>query len=295
MADPRVLVALARAHRDRTARLADGTAETVGRLWDRYRPIGDDDLAAWQRATLPIVIGAQRAAARGAVGYLTAYSRLAGVPTPPPDIDLDELIAGLRNGTPADEVYSRPTITARRALSEGHDLSDALRTGRLRLVPTAHTDVMLADRAAASETIQQFPHVVGYRRMVNPGACRFCLLAGTQRYHVRDLAPLHANCKCNGTVPIIGTEDPGHILDKDLHKRLKDAGVVEEETLRRQIKAAKAAGDTTRETALRAQRDQVRARIDRDPALRYRREVKVREHGELGPTLTDATQHFTQL
>ena len=294
MSDALVLATLARAHRDRFARLAEGTARLTGRLWDRYGPVSDQFLEEWLAETIPVVQAGQQVAASQTIGYLTAYSTIAGVPVDAPEIDLEALIAGVRNGTPPADVYARPTITARKVLSDGRGLADALRIGRARAAETAHTDVMLASRAAEQATMEAFPHCVGYRRVANPSACRYCLLASTQRYHVRDLRPCHTNCNCSVAM-IIGSKDPGHVLDQKLHQQLKDAGVVEEETLRRQIARAKTAGLDDRVTALRARQDQVRARIAEDPALRYRSEVAVHEHGELGPVLTDREQHFTTI
>ncbi|MEO6467492.1 MAG: hypothetical protein ABIP21_00220 [Acidimicrobiia bacterium] len=272
MADLRVLVALARAEQDRFARLAVGTAETAGRLWDRYGPVSDLTLAAWQAQTVPLVVAAQNVAAVQRIGYLTAYSNLSGVPTRAPAIDVAALVADARNGTPAATVYARPTITARKALSEGRTIDEALKVGRARLLSTVSDDVMLAARAAEHETMLSFPHVVGYRRVPNAGACKLCLAASTQRYHVRDLRPCHGNCRCS-VAPIVGTEDPGHILNRDLHAQLKQQGVIDDLTARK--------------------RGDVRFGGPRSATERDLPRVAVHEHGELGPTLTNAGDHWT--
>lgn len=62
--------------------------------------------------------------------------------------------------------------------------------------------------------------IVGWRRVTEPGACEFCLLASTQRYHTKDLHPLHEHCRCS-VAPVVGLKDPGHVLNKDLLQRLK--------------------------------------------------------------------------
>lgn len=269
-ADLTVLLALARADQDRYARLATATSTAAGDLWARLAPIDDLALARWQRAIVPLVRSAQRAAAVQRMGYLTAYYRLAGEPAAQLDIDITGLLDGLRNGTPLTEVYARPVITVRKALSEGRSAAEALKIGGARTAMTAETDVMLAARQAEHATMQQLPRVVGYRRVPNGGACKLCLAAATQRYHVRDLRPCHANCHC-GVVEIVGTQDPGHIIDHDAYQRLKADGAIDEATARKAAKVRYGGARTATERDL----------------------YVVHDHGELGPTLAEPGQHFT--
>lgn len=293
MADTTALAYLALAQRDRFARLEQGTADAVTALWERLRPVTDADLERWLRAAVPLMQGAQRTAALSAVGYLDAYGRIAGYPEHL-DVDIDAVIAGLRDGVGATEVYTRPVITVRKGISDGRDVVDALRLGSERLRATASTDVMLAGRDAGFEAMGQMRHVVGYRRTVNPGACRYCLLCSTQRYHVRDLQPCHNNCKCSPVgAPIYGDRDPGQILNRDLHALLQREGVIEDETLRRQIRDAKNAGHTERAQSLTEQRDALHARMSAEPAQRFQSEVTVHQHGELGPVLTSSDHAWT--
>lgn len=293
MASAQALAVLALAQRDRFARLEQGTADAMSALWDRFRPVTDADLERWLRAAVPLMQGAQRASAVSAVGYLDAYGRIAGYPQQL-DVDIDAVLAGLRDGIGPAEVYTRPVITVRKGISDGREVVDALRLGGERLRATASTDVMLAGREAGREAMGQMRHVVGYRRTVNPGACRYCLLCSTQRYHVRDLQPCHANCKCSPVgAPIYGDRDPGQILNRDLHAQLKREGVIEDETLRRQIRDAKKAGRDERVRSLSDQRDALHARMNADPAQRFRSEVTVHQHGELGPVLTSSDHAWT--
>lgn len=253
-------MALARADQDRFARIATGTGQFAERLFTRLAPITDEQLATWQRTVVPAVRSAQRAAATQRIGYLSAYSRLAGEPAQPLEVDVTGLLDGLRNGVPITDVYARPVITARAALSEGRTIGEAIRAGAVRAHATAETDVMLAARQAEHEALPQLPHVVGYRRVPNGGACRLCLAAATQRYHVRDLRPCHVNCRC-GVVPIIGHRDPGAIIDHEALAALKRDGVISD------LGALKRSGG------------------------RYGAEV--RHHGELGPVLVDPQHSFT--
>jgi hypothetical protein len=119
--------------------------------------------------------------------------------------------------------------------------------------------MQLASRAAARDAmVHHSSRIVGYRRVTDGNACRRCLLASTQRYHVGDLLPIHPRCGCT-VVPIVGTTDPGHVIDEETLRRLND-------------------GDL--EGA-------------RDAARRFNEEVEIGDHGELGPVLQPAGAHPT--
>lgn len=292
-------MALARADQDRFARLATGTGRAAAILWEQLHPMTDAELLTWQRAIVPMVRGAQQAAAAQRIGYLTAYYELAGETPVQLDLDITGILGGLRNGTAPAEVYARPVVTARTALAEGKPWVDALRAGGARAEQTAETDVMLAARQAEFETMQQIPRVVGYRRVPNGGACKLCLAAATQRYHVRDLRPCHGNCRC-GVVPIIGTQDPGHIIDRDAYERLKASGAFDGATAakrsgvryggartgtERRLGSASAESERTARQAdaaarnARSHADRARAELagERDPNRRERLTLRAQE------------------
>lgn len=277
------LAALARSYQDRQIRLAQGTAQTAGALWDRLGPVSDEALAGWLDTIVPVVQGAQSASMHLTAGYLGAYVTAAtGEPETSLAFDTVEAIAALRGRTEATTVYARPTITARRLISEGRSTLDALRVARARLTSTAETDVMLAARDAGHRTMIRIQRVVGYRRVPNAKACEFCLLASTQRYTHNDLMPLHSHCRCT-IAPIIGTRDPGHVLAPDLTDRLRklDPGIGLTGAAKQRARDL-AAWDRLPQAEVRARAQQL-----------YSDTVAVHEHGELGPVLTSSTDHFT--
>jgi hypothetical protein len=107
--------------------------------------------------------------------------------------------------------------------------------------------------------------VVGYRRVLHPELgsggppCGLCVVASTRLYHIEDLMPIHARCRCSVAV-VTKQNDPGQQLNDDDLKTL--LGTVYQ-----------AAGGNTR-----AQLKTVR--------------VEYAEHGELGPIIVNATQNF---
>lgn len=259
-----LLVQLARAYQARQLAVRDTTAATVGGLWDRLGGPGDQAAARFVAAAVPVVAGAQAASVSLGIAYVQTYSVAATGEAETLSIDQAALIAGLRGGVPLSEVYQRPVITARAALADGGTLAEALKAARLRAVSTAGTDVMLAARGGTHAAMARAARVVGYRRVPDGAACKFCLLASTQRYHLSQLMPLHQRCGCT-VAPIIGTQDPGHVLDKDLVDRLHAADPL------------------------------IGTRGDNRAWLRQQYEsiVAVHEHGELGPVLTARGDHFT--
>lgn len=321
---PEQLYALARVHQAHQINLALRTKHTVEAVWHRYGGLDDTALQTFVRAVVPIMQLSIDTAVRLTDLNLAQYATMATSDTIEP-IGLDSAAIVYRGGATLADVYSRPVIVARAAIAAGASFQDAFRLGGARAAQLADTDPMLAARAAADDIMTKLPRVVGYRRLVDGNGCDYCLIASTQRYHVGDLMPIHPGCHCT-TVPIMGMKDPGRIIDKEAHARLKASGAIDEKSYERRLADApdvvanyQAKADHWREQAritpdqeaetryakradVWAQRAKDRqARIDDDrrhlDEIRARRAgnpsaIAVHEHGELGPTLYPAGVHF---
>lgn len=244
-------------------------AETVRRVlavWDAYGGVSDADAERFVRAVVPIVEGAQVATAGLNAGYVATLVR-AELGSAPSFAASD--VTGLR-GVPTDEVYLRAIVAARTASSRGVRLAEALSAGRLRAESLVGTDLALAQREATMQVLGQDDRIVGYRRVLTGLSCAFCATASTQRYSTEDLMPIHNNCDC-GVVPIIGLSDPGRVMNRQLVDDLKSA--------------ARTTGD---EQYWKARH----LTVDEDGTVNLP-EVKVRQHGELGPVLTAKDHIFT--
>ena len=253
-------------------------AAAIGRAWALAGGVSDRHLAVFVRLAVPLVQGAQQATAAITTAYLAAMiDELTGAPPAAAAVDARRLSGPAIRGTPPSEVYARPIITARRMLSEGRTLTDALNAARARALNTAQTDVVLAHRAAAAAVLEADARIVGYRRVLTGRSCMLCATASSQRYRRGDLMPIHDHCDCRVS-PITGDADPGRIVNRQLLANLrqqggstywKDRGFV----------------DVDDDGTFRVRR----AGVDEPQALR----VAVREHGELGPTLVDADHAWT--
>lgn len=250
-------LALVRRYHDALIGLRARTGVQVGAIWDLVGGLDEASLVAFQVQASRVALGGQVAASRLVSAYLGQYLGTAAA------VDVASVSgAAVRNGTAPEAVYGRAVVMARTAVSRGASLSQALAQGRARAVSAAETDVMLANRAAASEIMRSDSRVVGYERVLSGGSCDLCAIASTQRYHTEDLMPIHNRCDC-GVVPILegSDNDSGQIINRDRYRELKKSGAIDKVTAQRKASAA--------------------------------RDVATRNHGELGPVLTDAAHDFT--
>ncbi|TQF03924.1 hypothetical protein E6W39_18920 [Kitasatospora acidiphila] len=195
--------------------------------------------------------------------YLSqALSEMSGSPVTPVGIPA-EMVTGsaLRNGVTPDVEYTRPIKEVWYQLSEGRAPVDAQAIGQQRALTMISTDLQLARTHASRIVLQRSGPslgVVGYRRVVGSGrSCELCQIAATQRYHIADLMPIHANCSC-AVAPITGSKDPGQVID---------AAYLAEDA-----KASDVSGKFSPYYGAHL--------------------LEVREHGELGPVLTVRGQGF---
>lgn len=250
-------------------RLRTRTGAQILDAWRRLGGVDDATAQAWVAAAVPITAGAQTATASLVAGYIAVLAQAVTGAASRTAADPDAVTTEALRGVAATEVYMRPVITARRILSEGRPLSQALRIGGERARSTAETDILLAQRATTVDIAEREPRIVGYSRVLTGASCALCATASTQRYGSSDLMPIHNNCDC-GVAPIWGDRDPGRVINRQLVADLREA--------------AKTTGD----------RDYWRARhvtVDEDGTVRLP-EPKIQQHGELGPVLTDASHEF---
>lgn len=170
-----------------------------------------------------------------------------------------------------EEVYGRVADHVRFiSVARGIDTDQARVEGLRRAMTVADTDVALADRAQVNRffTERKPRGVVGYRRVLHPelgsGAppCGLCVVASDRLYHIEDLLPIHARCRCS-VAAATADHDPGHSLNTEDLRRIYEA-------------AGGTGGDV-----IGADGRQHSGRLKQV-------RVEVLEHGELGPVLVNA-------
>ncbi|MCA1569319.1 MAG: hypothetical protein LC798_03145 [Chloroflexi bacterium] len=254
-------------YQQRLALLRDRAGATVGQEWDDLGSYDEADVPRFLERTTPIVAASQASAATLTDAYVAAETGRAPLGIDP------TLVTGaaVRAGVPPEEVYRRPFVQVWKALSEGTDWLEATAAARARVEAVAQTDVQLAMRAAMDNIAGRDGRIAGYRRVLSGKSCAFCAAASTQRYHRQNLLPLHPRCDC-AVAPIVGNRDPGRVINQRLLRDLKASG----------------GPQYWKNQGIAVENGQV---LKAGQPL----EVAVHNHGELGPVLTDASQHFTQL
>ena len=201
------------------------------------------------------------------VAFVT--SLIAGENLPAPTL----VLPALRNGADMTDVFSRPAKLFRRLRSQGVDPAEAFRQAMVLAATISDMNMTLAQREAYQATFARLGDrvgITGYRRIVHPelaktGSCGLCIVASDQVYHSAFLLPIHGNCNCT-VLPIIGEIDPGNSLNNLTLGDFYGA-------------AGPFAGPGETESTHGHDLKRVK--------------VLVQEHGEYGPVLTIAGQHFT--
>jgi hypothetical protein len=179
---------LTEAHIEGEKRIREVTVRAVDRAWVGLPAYNRENVPEFLVRALPAV----RAGVRASVNLTAAYLARAREEQPA-GIDVERVIAGLRNGVPLEEVYSRPFVDVWSALADGALWADAVELGRDRAVTLAATDPQLAMR----DTARSLDTGYGYQRVADGDACSFCQMVDGAYVKSGDAMPLHPMCGCS--------------------------------------------------------------------------------------------------
>jgi hypothetical protein len=254
------------------------TADVVARveaIWDQTGGLTEADARRFRRAVTPVSIASQRATRQLVISYLQSLAQqLTDERIPYRVADIIDV-----RGITSEVEWQRPIVEARMAIARENPFDEAIRRGRQRAADLARADVMLTQRATTAAALSADSRVVGYRRVLTGVSCVFCATVSTQRYKSSELMPVHQHCDCT-VAPIIGTEDPGRVVNADLLDRLR--------TLGPQYWMQRGYGvDEDGNVFVRANS------TSNEWSDRLTPQVAVREHGEFGPVLVDPLDNFT--
>ncbi|MGV9546867.1 hypothetical protein [Streptomyces ardesiacus] len=224
----------------------------------------DDDAEGFKRQVLPIILAGERRVATLTASYLEQLYKDVDGGARRVSLDLDEVTGKALRGVDPATVYDRPFKELRAALGDGVDLDEAVDRGAHRLETLVKTDLQLSRTHTVREVAEDMPKFTyTVRELQGEYDCALCIIASTQRYHKRNLAPIHPGCDCL-VKTVTADYDPGQVIDEDTLERLHDL-----------VKEAVGKSD-------RGGR-----------AVDYRKILVANEHGEIGPVLGFAGQHFT--
>lgn len=167
-----------------------------------------------------------------------------------------EQVTGLRQ-VPQRVEYRRPAVALYTALSNGAALPTAVSAGANLLSSLVSTDLQMVLVAQAQASLQS-QRVSHYRRVLTGSEnCDLCRIASTNLYSTADLLPIHDRCDCT-VEPVY---EPAEFVSPDV-----GLGSL----------------------ALTSQRQ-----ADVQAGASPESLVAVEQHGEVGPMLVWASDHFT--
>lgn len=159
-------------------------------------------------------------------------------------------------------------------LALGKPFFVAMQIATNRLTSLVATDLQLAMTHQAQASLASSPYSM-YRRTIGGNkTCALCVIASTQRYHKKNLLPIHPGCSC-GVEPWEGED--AITIDPDL---LESTHELIEQKLGTYDPGARNAGRDKTTSAGK-------------PISDYTDLIVTRDHGEYGPTLTWRTDRFT--
>jgi hypothetical protein len=242
-------------------------ASVLGRVNRSFLGLGswrDEDAVRFQRQALPVILAGERQVATLTASYLEQLNRDETGERSRVAVDLDAVTGTALRGVDPREVYERPFTQIYTALSKGDSLDEAVSQGTHRLETLVKTDLQLARTHTVREVAAELPRFTyTVRELQGEYDCALCMIASTQRYHKRDLAPIHPGCDCL-VKTVTSDYDPGQVIDESFLEAIHEA-------------VENAVGKSDRGGR----------------AVDYRRLLFTREHGEMGPVLTFRDQHFT--
>jgi hypothetical protein len=185
--------------------------------WRSMPSYDESDVPAFLARAVPITAAAQRASVSVTSAFLTRR-----VGTTSASVPVDDVLAKVRNGVSADEVYRRPFVTVWTGLKNGNRYEDAVHAGLDRAVSSAEMDVQLAMRQTLVDVGQTHTLILGYQRVPDADACAFCRLVAGQRYHVDQLMPVHNRCGCG--VDVITPENRDDFTGRKKYDQARTVG-----------------------------------------------------------------------
>ncbi len=249
------------AYQTQVGRVREQTVKTGLAIWNGLPDYRDGNIDRFIVQIVPRVRAGQIKTAQLTAAFVKQSAKARGEDVPMALVDREQ-IAAVRKIDPVVE-YRRPAVTLYTALRDGLTLAAGVELGAKRLTDLMSTDMQLAKTTQAQKSMQAAGYEYYVRVLTGLENCALCSIASTQRYHVKDLMPIHPGCDC-GADTVNANFDPGHILDPQF---LEETHAHVEQFV----------GGSDRG--------------GRSPD--YRELIITRENGEWGPTLTWLSDRFT--
>lgn len=268
-------------YQSQTTTLRDQLAAFIAALWASLVDYRAASMVGFTAQVVPVVEGAMAHMQAITSAYLATVAGRSG-PASTPAAFRSLGVSDVRAGADPLDVYGRPFHLVWRRLHDlapldGPKIEQAIRSGEDRAIQLAVTDVQLAKTRTAQQVITDSPHIVGYRRVLEgPRSCGLCIVASTQRYHKKQLMPIHPGCDCS-IEPITGADDGERLIAPDVlaaaHQAVAD-----------RFGTSSSAADRIRG-----------ALTDKGGPVLYRDVLITHDHHEIGPVLSVRGQRWAKV
>ena len=204
-----LLIDLTRRYQHDIGVVRDRSGTATARAWDKLPGYNRRNVPAFAETIAPILTGARDASVALSAAF---YATIGEVEAPA----VDPAAVG------AVWDPEEPFVAHWRALAAGNQWVDAIASGRARAEAVAFDTVQSSGRRTGDAVLAE--SVVGWRRVLTGTSCEWCRLVSTQRYITAESADFgHGRCDCTA-VPIMGTDDPGRIINRALLTEIKAGG-----------------------------------------------------------------------
>lgn len=185
---------ITRRYQTALARLRTFLEAQLAVAWAANDGLDDDTLNAWLAASIPLATSATERAAVVSDAYVAAFLRAEGIPATPVGIDPS---TQWRPGVTSADLWARPIIASRIAISKGADYADARNRGLRRALDNGSTDVTLASRGSVAQSLDAQQTITRYQRVLTGReSCVLCQSASGKTYSTGTLLPIHHGCDC---------------------------------------------------------------------------------------------------
>lgn len=198
MASPDELVARARRHYERRAKVSRRTAQLAVRAWGKLNP--DDISGSYVRgvgqALADATTAGQLEAAADAAPYVADVAAGWGVAGPVGGLDVAQLAGYAANGADLVQLFRGPVVAAKLRIAQGDTPERALAAQAVSVARIAGNEASQAGVNADTLAVTATPGLDGHVRVANLPACGRCVVLAGRFYRWSEGFRRHPLCDC---------------------------------------------------------------------------------------------------
>lgn len=181
-------------YQEKMKQTREAVAAHVRRSWKSLPAYNEANVDPFFKKIEPIIMAGQKKAIALSSAYMAKLLKV-----PPIGLDTSQLTGNaVSKDMTQQQVYRVPFTKVWGALSDGTDWQEAVDEGENQAAGSSQMDIALAASAALYAFGQLSDHyIIGWIRVADNGACKFCMEVDGARTGPDHPAPLHDNCGCS--------------------------------------------------------------------------------------------------